>query len=275
MAVLMSPNGGPSSRHKALCFVFSAWLCGFLLDLRCGNPRYAGPGGDLDTRTKQPKQLRKASASVAGSMLTELHKRIGVFVGLVTCLLLPMWASELYCYVVLCCFVAGGTLEYWMAVCSNVNDWAIYVILFMAWVLPTAAALQIYNGVIGHTRLVECLIIQLVVGDSAQLIVGRSMGQHHVCVKLSPKKTLEGYIGGFVLTFLYGAIVHGWSPVNICVVYVFGCAGDLYFSAIKRRLGIKDYSRVLSSHGGLLDRIDSFMFAANALVWKAVFLFPD
>jgi len=60
MAVLMSPNGGPSSRHKALCFVFSAWLCGFLLDLRCGNPRYAGPGGDLDTRTKQPKQLRKS-----------------------------------------------------------------------------------------------------------------------------------------------------------------------------------------------------------------------
>ncbi|OLQ07885.1 Phosphatidate cytidylyltransferase [Symbiodinium microadriaticum] len=212
------------------------------------------------------------------AMLTELHKRIGVFVGLVTCLLLPMWASELYCYVVLCCFVAGGTLEYWTAVYSNVSsreDWAVYVILFMAWFLPTAAALQIYNGVVGHTRLVECLIIQLVVGDSAQLIVGRSIGRHHVCVKLSPKKTLEGYIGGFVLTFLYGAMVHGWSPVNICVVYVFGCAGDLYFSAIKRRLGIKDYSRVLSSHGGLLDRIDSFMFAANALVWKAAFLSPD
>ena len=76
--------------------------------------------------------------------------------------------------------------------------------------------------------------------------------------------------------------MHGWSPVNICVVYVFGafarfqsdcftcsiaqpcavgpritwkqgCAGDLYFSAIKRRLGIKDYSRVLSSHGCLVD----------------------
>ncbi|CAE7024966.1 cdsA [Symbiodinium natans] len=211
-------------------------------------------------------------------MPTEFQKRAGVFVGLVTCLLLPMWRSELYCYTVLCCFILGGTLEYWTAVYSRVSslqDWAVYLILFMVWVLPTMAALHIYGGVIGHTRLVECLIIQLVVGDSAQLIVGRSIGRHHVCVKLSPKKTLEGYVGGFVLTFMYGALVHGWSPLNISVVYVFGCIGDLYFSGIKRRLGIKDYSRILSSHGGLLDRIDSFMFAANALVWKAFFFSPE
>ncbi|CAE7679253.1 cdsA, partial [Symbiodinium pilosum] len=175
-------------------------------------------------------------------MATELQKRVGVFAGLITGLLIPMWMSESYCYVVLCCFVAGGTLEYWAAVCGTTPPWkelAMYVVSFAVWVLPTTAAIQTYSQAIGHARLVECLIIQLVVGDSAQLIVGRSFGRHHVCAKLSPKKTLEGYVGGFVLTLLYGKLMHRWSAANICVVYIFGCLGDLYFSAIKRRLCIK------------------------------------
>mmetsp|Transcript_34275 Transcript_34275/g.79073 ORF Transcript_34275/g.79073 Transcript_34275/m.79073 type:complete len:102 (+) Transcript_34275:481-786(+) len=69
------------------------------------------------------------------------------------------------------------------------------------------------------------------------------------------------------------SILLSQNYVHIMLAMLFvdpGCVGDLYFSAIKRRLGIKDYSRALSSHGGFLDRVDSFIFAANALVWKAV-----
>ncbi|CAL1145332.1 unnamed protein product [Cladocopium goreaui] len=184
-----------------------------------------------------------------------------------------MWISSWYCQIVLCSFVAGGSLEFWMAVYSKATGSQEYVemlFFYLAWCLPTLAALHSYRQLIGHQRLVECLVIQLVVGDSAQMLVGRSIGHRFVCPQLSPKKTLEGYVGGAVITLLYASAVHLWPTVDVLVAYVFGCIGDLYFSAVKRRLGIKDYSRILSSHGGLLDRIDSFMFAANALVWKAM-----
>ncbi|CAJ1355563.1 unnamed protein product, partial [Effrenium voratum] len=165
------------------------------------------------------------------------------------------------------------SLEFWHAVCKNAataKEYMLMLCVYCIWSLPTIAALHRYRQLLGHERL-ECLLIQLVVGDSAQMIVGRSLGRHYVCPRLSPKKTLEGYVGGCALTLLYGMVLHKWSGIDVFIAYAFGCVGDLFFSAVKRRLGIKDYSRLLSSHGGLLDRIDSFMFAANALVWKAAF----
>eukprot|EP00438_Fugacium_kawagutii_P005198 Skav234135 [mRNA] locus=scaffold753:301549:311126:- [translate_table: standard] len=199
----------------------------------------------------------------------------GVFLILIIGLLIPMWIYDWYCYWVLCCFVAGGwrgSLEFWIAVCTSMKtvdqEYLQMLGLFLAWCLPTCAALQCYQRLIGHKRLVEpqeCLLIQLVVGDTAQMVVGRSIGQHFVCPQLSPKKTLEGTWSNVPRK---STMKHSGSKSWYLII---GCIGDLYFSAVKRRLGIKDYSRILSSHGGLLDRIDSFMFAANALVWKATY----
>ncbi|CAK9055418.1 unnamed protein product [Durusdinium trenchii] len=205
--------------------------------------------------------------------VVELQKRAGVIVVLVVALLVPMWRSPPFCHAVLCIVLAGGCLEFWWAACSHAvgtQEYILLTVLFLGWFLPSLAGLQVYQDVVGHKCLVECLVIQLAVGDSAQMLVGRSMGRHYACPTISPKKTYEGYLGGAAITLLYASVVHRWPSLNVIVAYTFGCIGDLYFSVVKRRLGIKDYSRLLSSHGGLLDRFDSFIFASNALVWKAV-----
>lgn len=113
--------------------------------------------------------------------------------------------------------------------------------------------------------------------DSGAFFVGRSCGKTKLALALSPNKTVEGSVGGFVCAIL-AAILYGlilcWCHfrVNILVMAVYGFfgslagqAGDLAFSAIKREHGIKDYSNLLPGHGGMLDRFDSTIFTAPIL----------
>lgn len=113
--------------------------------------------------------------------------------------------------------------------------------------------------------------------DSGAFFVGRSRGRHKLAPLLSPNKTVEGCVGGFVCAILaavlYGLILR-WCGyhVQLAVMAVYGFlgslagqAGDLAFSAIKRECGIKDYSNLLPGHGGMLDRFDSTIFTAPLL----------
>ena len=113
--------------------------------------------------------------------------------------------------------------------------------------------------------------------DSGAFFVDRSRGKTKLAPALSPNKTVEGSVGGFVCAILaailYGLILY-WCHfrVNILVMAVYGFfgslagqAGDLAFSAIKREHGIKDYSNLLPGHGGMLDRFDSTIFTAPIL----------
>lgn len=109
------------------------------------------------------------------------------------------------------------------------------------------------------------------IADSAAYFVGSAIGKHQLCPKISPKKTTEGAIGGVVFaTFaplLFGLIfmlVYGNLEVNWVVLPIIGLVnalisilGDLLFSVIKRKCGIKDYGSIMPGHGGLLDRFDS------------------
>ena len=107
--------------------------------------------------------------------------------------------------------------------------------------------------------------------DSAAYFVGSATGKHQLCPKISPKKTIEGAIGGVifatVVPLLFGLVfklVYGNLEVNWFILPVIGVVnalisilGDLLFSVIKRKCGIKDYGSIMPGHGGLLDRFDS------------------
>ncbi len=110
------------------------------------------------------------------------------------------------------------------------------------------------------------------VTDTFAYFTGRLFGKHKLIPAVSPKKTVEGAIGGAVccalVAVLYGFLTNLWfeaSPnyivlaVSGLVIAVVSQIGDLAMSAIKRQYGIKDYGKLLPGHGGLLDRFDSCM----------------
>jgi len=114
------------------------------------------------------------------------------------------------------------------------------------------------------------LIATIVVSDSAQYYTGRAFGRRPLAPAISPKKTVEGAIGGIVFGTLFLAIaitfVYPATPIVVrvllgLVVVFLGIAGDLFESRLKRVAGIKDSSSLIPGHGGVLDRIDALLFA--------------
>jgi len=123
------------------------------------------------------------------------------------------------------------------------------------------------------------LILIAVVGpwisDSGAYFAGRFFGRHPIFPTLSPKKTVEGGLGGLLLTMAaVGAVAYyalGLNPLQAAlagaVVSAFSQSGDLFESLLKRMMEIKDLGNTLPGHGGILDRIDSLLFTAPAVYY--------
>ena len=135
-------------------------------------------------------------------------------------------------------------------------------------------------------------------GDTCAYFAGRAFGKHKLCPVVSPKKTVEGAIGGVLGTMVFGVIItlvysvaanrmEAFTRSNIgvsmyviiallgCVAAVLGIYGGLFASVVKRQCGIKDYGTIFPGHGGILDRFDSVMFIAPfvTMVITAVFYY--
>lgn len=122
-------------------------------------------------------------------------------------------------------------------------------------------------------------------GDSGAYFVGTFFGKHKLCPEISPKKTVEGAIGGVITVGLVFAVyaffyrmVMGYRGIPFEVNYLylvlmgFGCGilgivGDLSASLIKRQFGIKDFGNIMPGHGGLMDRFDSVLFVAPFMMF--------
>ena len=113
--------------------------------------------------------------------------------------------------------------------------------------------------------------------DGGAYFTGSFLGKHKLTPRLSPNKTIEGSIGGFIsciiLTLAFGLIIRGFGfEVNFAVLAAYGFLGslaaqlgDLSFSAVKRLYEIKDYGNLLPGHGGMLDRLDSMVWVVPVL----------
>jgi phosphatidate cytidylyltransferase len=122
-------------------------------------------------------------------------------------------------------------------------------------------------------RATVLLLATVVVSDSGQYYTGRAFGRRPLAPAISPKKTVEGAIGGVVLGTAFMAIASAYvfpgsnratAALLGAVIVVLGICGDLFESRLKRTAGIKDSSSLIPGHGGVLDRIDALLFATPA-----------
>ncbi len=109
------------------------------------------------------------------------------------------------------------------------------------------------------------------IADTGAYFTGVAFGKHKLCPEISPKKTIEGFVGGITFTGIAYAVAFsirgGFSAFTMTAAFclgavcaVIGTIGDLSASMVKRQIGFKDYGRIMPGHGGLMDRFDSVLF---------------
>ena len=123
----------------------------------------------------------------------------------------------------------------------------------------------------GGALLIDVLVATFL-GDTAAYAAGRLFGSRKITPRISPNKTLEGLIGGFIgatLGFWFAGLYQDWLPgvdalLMGMAIGVIAPVGDLFASLIKRDLGVKDTGRLFGPHGGLIDRLDAVLFTVVA-----------
>ncbi len=193
--------------------------------------------------------------------------------------------------------VAAGVVAAFLAVIArpaaerSVEDW---VWTLASWLYP--AGLLVYLVLLrelpeGRGLAWTALLLALIwANDSAAYLGGRAFGRHPFFPSLSPKKTLEGALAGLASGMVVGLItpaiaaavggvlapLAALSPALLALVGlavgVAGPAGDLSESFLKRQVGVKDSGDLIPGHGGILDRIDSVIFAAPVVYYAALWL---
>ena len=149
------------------------------------------------------------------------------------------------------------------------TQWALMICVFCASHVPALLSLNIpgYEG--RNVLLIAFLVVVVQSSDVLQYVWGKLCGRRKIAPKLSPSKTVEGFVGGVLSSMLLGACLWWMTPFTFLqagllalVIALMGFFGGLVMSAIKRDRGVKDWGHMIAGHGGFIDRLDSVVFSA-------------
>lgn len=144
-----------------------------------------------------------------------------------------------------------------------------YLFLFGYIIFPFILLTKIPLGIKGYNpKILISIFILIWTNDTFAYVVGKSIGKHKLLPSISPKKTIEGFIGGMVFATIGGILIAKyyvnaslfiWAIIAL-IVSIFSTLGDLIKSKLKRIAGVKDSGNIMPGHGGILDRLDSIIF---------------
>ena len=152
---------------------------------------------------------------------------------------------------------------------STKVQWALMISVFCISHIPAILTLDIEGFEEKKLLLMIFLILVVQSSDVLQYVWGKLFGKHKIAPKLSPSKTVEGFVGGVVSASVLGGLLYWLTPFDpvqavlmSLLICLMGFLGGLVMSAMKRSMGVKDWGNMISGHGGMLDRMDSLCFAA-------------
>jgi len=177
---------------------------------------------------------------------------------------IPVYA---FLFIPIRCALAGDS-ERFLERTAKIQ-WGLMACVYFVSYAPALILLEIpgYHG--QSAKLLFFLVFVVQISDVLQYVWGKLCGRRPIAPKLSPNKTIEGFLGGAISATAVGAGLWWITPFTVAqaamlsaVCVVMGFCGGLVMSAIKRDRGVKDYGELLPGHGGMMDRIDSLCFAA-------------
>lgn len=148
-------------------------------------------------------------------------------------------------------------------------QWSMMIAVYCISYAPALLMLPIPGYEHQNIKLLLFLMIVVQISDVLQYVFGKLMGKRPIAPRLSPNKTVEGFVGGIGSATLVGTLLWWITPfapwqaalISLAITLL-GFAGGLCMSAIKRDRGVKDFGATIEGHGGMMDRIDSLCFAA-------------
>ena len=200
-----------------------------------------------------------------------MFKRIITSLFLITLISLIIFSSNIWIFASLILLICSLGLYEWiknsfsmifvgLAIILNFGFWSIYFV-----------SIDESNYV-----LFGLIIFNTAIFDTFAYVIGSKIGKRFIVKKISPKKTLEGLIGGLFATVVFGMLIKLMlfnGLLNIFIIGgIFAFFGDLFISYFKRKSGVKDTGNILPGHGGVLDRIDSHLFATPVLIYILLIL---
>lgn len=224
------------------------------------------------------------AALAARELATHVPGTRGLFLGMCAAVVAGQTALAGYSPALASLAVLGLLLAQTVRFCLRPQPVQLVLLLFLLLcmglsVLPNLLHRTPFTGV--DLAWFFYLFVLTALNDIAQFVSGKCFGRHTLAPRISPHKTWQGLLGGVLVSMAVSVTLGRYLQLAgvaqllalALLLSLGGLAGDLVFSAAKRRLGIKDFSQLIPGHGGILDRVDSLVLTAP-LLYAGLTLWP-